>query len=111
MTEKLWHKSSTHLNPLIERYTVGDDTANDSVLMPYDIAASSAHVKGLARIGVLTEEEKESLLSGLAALKTEWEAGKGVMTQDDEDCHTVIERYLVAACGDTEEGPYRKKQE
>ena len=101
MTEKLWHKSSTHLNPLIERYTVGDDTANDSVLMPYDIAASSAHVKGLARIGVLTEEEKESLLSGLAALKTEWEAGKGVMTQDDEDCHTVIERYLVAACGDT----------
>lgn len=98
--EKLWQKSSTALDPVIERYTIGDDYLNDAVFMPYDIAASAAHAKGLAKIGVLTATEKNALLQGLEALRKEWDAGTIVITPQDEDCHTVIERYLTETLGD-----------
>lgn len=100
MKDTLWQKTDTKMNPRIERYAVGDDYLYDAALMPYDIRATSAHVKGLARIGVLTEAEKAILLSGLDSLHKEWARGAMVISAQDEDCHTVIERYLVDALGD-----------
>ncbi|MBI2484512.1 argininosuccinate lyase [Candidatus Uhrbacteria bacterium] len=98
--EKLWQKSSVALDPVIERYTIGDDYTNDAVFMPYDIAGCAAHAKGLAKIGVITNQEKDILLEGLEALKKEWDAKTVIITPEDEDCHTVIERYLTKSCRD-----------
>ncbi len=99
MKEKLWQKSSTKLDPVVERYTIGDDYKSDTVFMPYDIAASRVHVKGLTRIGILTEKEAEQLVQGLDELHQKWDAGTIVITPEDEDCHTVIERYLTDTLG------------
>ena len=97
---KLWKKSDTKLHPAVEKYTAGTDYIFDITLMPYDIAASRAHAKGLEKIGVLSTEELEKTLGGLDALEGELNAGKITITPEDEDCHTVIENYLVEHIGD-----------
>ena len=96
---KLWQKSYD-LNKLVEKFTVGDDYFLDQKLVKYDCVASIAHVKMLNRIGVITKNECDSLgkvLNGIIELD-----GKGVffIKQEDEDCHTVIENYLVKKLGD-----------
>lgn len=92
---KLWKKSATKLNPLIEQYTVGNDYLLDQVLMPYDIKGSAAHAKGLHKIGILTKDELTKILSRLKQLEKDFKNGKVQIKIADEDCHTVIENYLT----------------
>jgi argininosuccinate lyase len=97
---KLWQKKSSLLDPEIEKYTVGNDYVLDLELLPYDIDASKAHAKMLAKMGYLSEEELEQLLSGLDKIKELHKNGKFIINPDDEDCHTAIENFLVEKYGD-----------
>jgi len=106
---KLWDKgapldkqaASPRLrSPEVEAFTVGDDPALDLQLVPYDCAASKAHVRMLAGIGVLDEQELGDLLTGLDEIVRLHEAGEFVISADDEDCHTAIENFLTARCGE-----------
>lgn len=97
---KLWHTSSTELHPLVEKYTVGNDYILDQRLLPFDVEASKAHAKGLARIGIITDEELTTLLKGLREILTLHERGEFEIKQSDEDCHTAIENYLVEKYGE-----------
>lgn len=96
---KLWEKEGITLNPIIESYTVGDDYLLDKTLMPYDIEGTIAHVKGLAKIGLLTMKESGKIHAALGDLKQAFENGEVTITIQDEDCHTVIEHYLVTKLG------------
>lgn len=100
MNTKLWQSASTQLHPLVEKYTVGNDYKLDKRLLPFDVQASKAHAKGLAKIGILTEEELASLIDGLDEILKLHEEGDFVIEQSDEDCHTAIENYLVNKLGD-----------
>lgn len=92
---KLWQKSKSKLHPLVEQYTVGDDYILDQVLMPYDIQATKAHIQGLQKLGIFTATEVKKLTSTLSKLEKDFKAGKVKIKIQDEDCHTVIENYLV----------------
>lgn len=92
---KIWQKSGIKLNPVIEAYTVGEDYLLDTVLMPYDIQATKAHIKGLQKIGILKKDELKKLLSQLTKLDKEFKKKKVKITVKDEDCHTVIENYVT----------------
>jgi argininosuccinate lyase len=98
---KLWKKKDSKSDPLIECYTAGTDYVFDLRLMPFDIIASRAHAQELARIKILSNKELASVLKTLASLETEWKSGKVIITPQDEDCHTVIENYLVSKLGET----------
>ncbi len=100
MTKKLWQKNETQSHFLIESYTVGDDYIWDKKLILYDIQASLAHAKGLEKIGILTSDEFEKIKNTLQEMKIDWQIGKVKVTIEDEDCHTVIENYLVEKLGD-----------
>lgn len=84
---------------MVERYTAGMDHVFDVRLLPFDVEASRAHAKGLCKIGILTRKELKDLLAGLDALMKAYEAGKIVIRPEDEDCHTVIENFLVKKIG------------
>ena len=84
----------------VTRFTVGDDPYWDMMLMPYDAAASLAHAAGLQRIGVLSEGEFEQLHGALIRFGEAVENGQIGITVEDEDCHTVIERYLIKETGE-----------
>ena len=97
---KLWKKSDAKVNPVVEKYTAGTDYLFDMVLMPFDIAGSRAHAKGLEKSGILSKDELKKLLAGLDSLEADLEAGRVAITPEDEDCHTVIENYLVENVGE-----------
>ncbi len=97
---KLWKKSDAKMHPAVEKYTAGTDYIFDMEVLPFDIAASRAHAKGLQKIGILTSDELKKILGAFGALEKDFKAGKIAITPADEDCHTVVENYLVAKTGD-----------
>jgi len=98
---KLWHKKGGSTQYAVEKYTVGSDYLFDMELLPFDITASRAHAKELKRIGVITAKELEKILAVFNALERDFEKGTVRVKPEDEDCHTVIENYLVKRLGDT----------
>lgn len=102
MSTPLWHTTSSSApapDDWAHRFTVGDDYKWDRRLLPYDIRASRAHAWGLRQIEVLSEAEWNDLQEALDALLAAYEAGECTVTPDDEDSHTVIERFVTAKAG------------
>lgn len=88
------------MHPAVEKYTAGDSHIFDIEILPFDITASRAHAKGLQKIGILTEDELKQIEAGLDSLEKDHNAGKIEIRPEDEDCHTVIENYLVENIGE-----------
>ena len=65
-----------------------------------DIEGSMAHVKMLAKQGILTEEEKEQILSGLEGILKDVEAGTLAITDEYEDIHSFVEAKLIDRIGE-----------
>src|SRR3989339_294356 len=98
---KLWHKKDiVEMNHAVEEYNAGKDIAYDQLLVPYDVVGSVAYAKMLRKYGILSAGELADLEKGLGEIAKLHEAGKFVVTLEDEDCHTAIEKYLVAHYGD-----------
>lgn len=97
---KLWQKD-IRVHDWVTRFTVGDDYKWDTWLLPYDVEGTRVQAWGLAAIGVLTPDELSAIDPTLDQLLREYENGLIGVTPEDEDCHTVIERYLTERLGDT----------
>jgi argininosuccinate lyase len=64
-----------------------------------DLAGSRAHVRGLMRAGVLTEQEMGILLAALNRVEDELADGTFRFLPSDEDIHTAIERRVSEIAG------------
>jgi argininosuccinate lyase len=71
----------------------------DRELAADDIAGSIAHVRGLGRAGLLTDDEVARLVAGLEGLATEVEAGTLAWDPDLEDVHLNLEAALSERIG------------
>jgi len=78
-------------------FTVSLD--DDRRLAADDLAGSRAHVRGLARAGILSDEEVGVVLAALDRVEDELEAGRFTFAPTDEDIHTAIERRVTALAG------------
>ncbi len=96
---KLWQKNYS-LDTLMEKFTVGSDYLLDQHLVISDALASMAHMKGLVKIGLLSEGEGESLMKGLREVVTLRQQHAFPIQRSDEDCHTAIENYLTDHYGE-----------
>ena len=67
----------------------------DSALWREDIAGSMAHARGLARIGVISEEEAGAIVAGLRQIGDQIERGEFRWDADKEDVHMNIEARLT----------------
>ncbi len=72
----------------------------DAALAEDDIAGSHAHVDGLIRGGILSEEEGIAVHAALEQAKAEINDGTFVFVPQDEDIHTAVERRVIALAGD-----------
>ena len=82
---------------------VTDYTASipfDRRLYRHDIAGSIAHVKMLAKQGIISEKEAEIIISGLASIREEIEQGKFQFKPELEDIHMSIEARLLEKVGE-----------
>jgi argininosuccinate lyase len=103
MTTPLWQKdpsAESTTDDWVHRFTVGDDYEWDRLLLSYDVEASRAHAWGLHRIDVLSDREWNQIDDALDILLEQFEAGEVTVTPADEDCHTVIERYVTEHAGE-----------
>jgi argininosuccinate lyase len=72
----------------------------DQALSDVDLTASAAHVRGLARAGLLSEEEATHLVAALEEIRGEFRDGRFVRAASDEDVHLAIERRATELVGD-----------
>ncbi len=72
----------------------------DSRLFRQDIRGSKAHARMLSRMGILTAEELDSIISGLDEIEREIERGEFPFSPSLEDIHMNIETRLTAMIGD-----------
>ena len=72
----------------------------DRRLAADDLAGSRAHVRGLARAGILSDEEAEVVLAALDRVEEELRTGVFQFEPTDEDIHTAIERRVTALAGE-----------
>jgi argininosuccinate lyase len=64
-----------------------------------DLAGSIAHVRGLARAGLVTDDERDRLVGGLEALAADVAAGTIAWDPDLEDVHLNLEAALGTKVG------------
>jgi argininosuccinate lyase len=64
-----------------------------------DVDGSGAHVRGLVRVGVLSEQEGSIVLAALERVRLELEQGPFTFLPTDEDIHTAIERRVTELAG------------
>jgi len=99
-SEKPWGgRFSEPTDAFVERFTASVDF--DRRLYHHDILGSIAHARMLARVGVLTEDERDRIIEGLEAIRGEIEAGRFQWSVSLEDVHMNIEAQLTARIGVT----------
>jgi argininosuccinate lyase len=96
---KLWQKATGNKKE-VEQFTIGRDPEFDLILAPFDVLASMAHAAMLATIGLLTEEENQTLQKGLKEIYYEIEQGKFSIDAGVEDVHSQVEFLLTERFGE-----------
>ncbi len=71
----------------------------DQALWREDIQGSVAHARGLARAGVISQAEADTLVGGLERIGQEIERGEFVWKRELEDVHMNIESRLTELVG------------
>ena len=82
----------------VEKFT--ESVNFDHRLYAQDIRGSIAHAQMLAKVGVLTDDERHQIVTGLEQIQNEIAAGTFPFREELEDVHMNIERTLVDRIGD-----------
>ncbi|MDR7088409.1 MULTISPECIES: argininosuccinate lyase [Cellvibrio] len=83
----------------VERFTAS--IGFDYRLYHHDINGSIAHATMLAKVGVLTDAERDQIITGLEEIRAEIVAGKFTWSISLEDVHMNIEALLTQRIGIT----------
>jgi len=98
MSEKLWAGRFTQpTDAFVEEFTASINF--DRRMYRYDILGSVTHARMLARQGIISEDEAETIVQGLEGILVEIEAGDFEFTVAREDIHMNIEARLIEKIG------------
>jgi argininosuccinate lyase len=82
----------------VEKFT--ESVSFDHRLYAQDIRASIAHAHMLSKVGLLTDDERHQIITGLEQIGREIAAGEFEFRQELEDVHMNVERSLIERTGD-----------
>jgi len=98
--DKLWGgRFSEPTDAFVEAFTAS--IGFDQRLYKHDIEGSRAHASMLEKVGVLTKEECQDIIDGLAQVENEIETGKLEWSVSLEDIHMNVESRLTDLIGAT----------
>jgi argininosuccinate lyase len=97
---KLWNKDNTHTSARVEAFTVGRDREFDLLLAKHDVQGSIAHVTMLSECGLMSAEDAQKALDGLAGIASEIEKGGFIIEDGVEDVHSQVELMLTRSIGE-----------
>jgi len=73
----------------------------DKTFFKEDLEGSRAHVKMLAKQGIITEDDKKAILEGLDSIEKDVDSGKLEITTEYEDIHSFVEANLIDRVGES----------
>ncbi|MCB2000165.1 MAG: argininosuccinate lyase, partial [Rhodoferax sp.] len=89
---------SEPMSDLVKRYT--SSVFFDKRLWQVDIAGSLAHAEMLCHQGIISQQDHDAIVAGMATIRSEIEAGQFDWKLDLEDVHLNIEARLTQLAGD-----------
>lgn len=96
---KLWGGRFTkETNQLVHNFNAS--ISFDQKFYHQDIEGSMAHVKMLAKQGILTEEDRDTIVNGLIGIREDLENGTIIITAEHEDIHSFVEAVLTERIGE-----------
>ena len=96
---KLWGGRFTkETNQLVHNFNAS--ISFDQKFYHQDIEGSMAHVKMLAKQGILTEEDRDTIVNGLIGIRNDLENGTLLITAEHEDIHSFVEAVLTERIGE-----------
>jgi argininosuccinate lyase len=96
---KLWGGRFTkETNQLVHNFNAS--LSFDQKFYREDIEGSIAHVTMLAAQGILSSEDKDSIITGLQGILKDLDEGRLTFTQEHEDIHSFVEAHLIERIGD-----------
>ncbi len=96
---KLWGGRFTkETNQLVHNFNAS--ISFDQKFYKQDILGSIAHVTMLEKQGILTSEEKDTILDGLKGILEDIENGSLEITSEHEDIHSFVEANLIDRIGE-----------
>ncbi len=81
-------------------YNFNASISFDKKFYRQDMEGSMAHVKMLAKQGILTEEERDQILEGLEGILEDVENGTLEISHSYEDIHSFVEATLIDRIGE-----------
>ncbi len=96
--QTLWH-GRFEGGPAAELMAYTESLSFDQRLWPDDIEGSRAHVRGLARVGIITDLERDQVLAALDIVADELGSSRFTFAASDEDIHTAVERRVTELAG------------
>lgn len=96
---KLWGGRFTkETNALVHNFNAS--LPFDQKFYKEDIDGSIAHVKMLAKQGILTDIEKDQIIEGLTGIKADITSGILTFDHSHEDIHSFVEAHLIERIGE-----------
>ena len=95
----LWH-GRFEAAPADELMAYTESLSFDKRLWADDIAGSTAHVRMLIKVGLMSAVDGDRVLAALQQVGDEFAAGTFVFEPTDEDVHTAIERRVTRIAGE-----------
>ena len=81
-------------------YNFNASISFDQKFYKQDITGSMAHVKMLAKQGILTENERDQILAGLEGILSDVNEGRLEISDKYEDIHSFVEATLIDRIGE-----------
>src|SRR5437868_2682205 len=98
-TEKSWQaRISEGTDKLAASFV--ESISYDRRLYKHDIAGSIAHATMLAKVGLISDAERDAIIAGLKTIERDIEAGNFVFDESLEDIHMVVEAELIKRIGE-----------
>lgn len=99
MAAKAWGgRFQQATDPRVETFT--ESISFDARLAAVDIRGSQAHARMLASVGLITDDERDQIVTHLHAIGAEIERGDFEFKTELEDIHMHIESKLIERIGD-----------
>src|SRR5438552_16092748 len=97
--EKSWQARISEATDALAQSFV-ESISYDRRLYKHDIAGSIAHATMLAKVGLITDAERDAIVEGLKGIERDIEANNFVFDESLEDIHMVIEAELIKRIGE-----------
>src|SRR3954470_9028708 len=98
-TDKSWQARIGEATDALAQSFV-ESISYDRRIYKQDIAGSIAHATMLAKVGLITDAERDAIVEGLKGIERDIEANNFVFDESLEDIHMVIEAELIKRIGE-----------